>query len=680
VTVRGGSREIAWWILRAHWATGIALLGLFTDVSRPALLVSAAAWVAGAAMDRAGTPREALSRLGTPLSILLLAAACADLALGSRDLLASMSLLVLGVQSIRLVLPKRARDGWQLCAIALLEFLAAAASTDALLFAPSAFLFLAASAGAMWGLHLQGETEEGRAAPGYEVPPRAVASALLLAGTVGFLICGALFAIVPRLEFRKGLHPFFRNQGMTGFSETLSLGEVTGGKADRRVVARVEFPVPPRIGSAEGLYLRGAVYSRFQSGAWRIAGTPGRTLQRAGNSYVAGSAPRGESLFVADIALEPSSHPVLFTYGQPVLLEGTLGAVRADGEGNLTLPQAGHPMLRYRVQFAPEIPTPRPPLSSPGKGYLEIPDGLEDVIALGRKIAGEGTDVARAGRLLRFFGTGFRYTVLDPAPSLRDFLLARRAGHCEHFAAALVVLLRSAGIPSRVAVGYLGGEWSDMGQYLIVRQSDAHAWTEAWIGGRWMLLDATPALGENSPFLVRTGKLGLFVDWTRQRWDKYVVNYSLRMQADAVAGGWSAARRTGRAIRFPEGSRVSRGTLRISAATGLAFGAFLLLYRNRKRSADGPSSRNAERLPPPYARLARRLERSGYRPAPGISMEGMLRAAARSRPDLSGDVGRFLALYHRDRFGPRPLSAPAREEAFGLATRIRREVASSGAR
>jgi len=533
----------------------------------------------------------------------------------------------------------------------------------------------------MWGLHLQEEAETGRPPGGYEVPARAAAAALLLVGVAGFLASAGLFSVVPRLEFRRGLHRFSRTQAVAGFSESITLREVTGIKADRRVAARVEFPVFPRGETPAGLYLRGAVYSRFDGTAWRTAGTPARFLPRGGFHYIAGSAAPGTPLSIADITLEPSDHPALFAYGQPVLLEGRLGAVLADGEGNLSLSQAGHPTLRYIVRFAPGIPTPRAVPPGPGKEYLEIPDGLEDVRTFGREAAGhEGTDSDRAARLLRLFQSGFRYTVADPAASLREFLFSKRAGFCEHYASALAVLLRSAGIPSRVAVGYLGGEWNDVGQYLIVRQSDAHAWTEGWIAGRWVTLDATPPPGENSPFLVRTGKAGLYADWMRQRWDKYVVNFSLRMQADAVAGGWSAFRRTGRAIRLPNGFGFSRGTLRAAAFPAVAALVLFLVYRMRKGRSDGLPAGSADRLPPPYARLVRRLERTGHRSAPGIPMEGMLSAAARSSPRVSEDAGRFLALYHRDRFGPGPLSPGERGEAFRLAGWLRRAVRPPGAR
>lgn len=674
------ARRIAWWSLRAQWGFGILLLALFSDVSRGALAVTVAAFAAGVAMDLSGIRRDGLSRLGTPLAILVLGAAGADLLIGSRELLSSLTLLVLGVQSVGLLLPKRSRDGWQLCAVSLLEFLAAAVSTDELLFAPFAFLFLTASAGALWGLHLQQEEEreEGRHPGGYEVPARAAAAVLLLSGMGGFLLCAALFAVVPRLEFRFPLHRLSRQQMVTGFSESITLREVTGVKMSRRVVARAEFPVPPRT-PPTALHLRGIAYSRLDKDGWKTGGTGAARTTRAGFQHVVGTAPAAVPLAVADITLEASETSALFAYPHPVILEGSLGEVLADGEGNLMLPRSGHPTMRYRIRFAEEIPPRR--AAPPGREFLEIPPELAPESALGREIAGEtGADAERAGRLLRFLRSGFRYTLSDPASSLREFLFTKRAGYCEHFASALAVMLRGAGIPSRVAAGYYGGEWSDLGGYLIVRESDAHAWTEGWIDGRWVTLDATPAQDGNSPFLARTGTPGLYLDWLRQRWDKYVINFSLRMQAEAVAGGWSALRRTGRDFRGLRGPGGGAALLRAAALAGIAGFILFLLYRLSADRKGGAPRLGPGRLPSAYARLARRLEREGHRPSPGISMGGMLSGAVRADPALTGSAGRFLALYHRDRFGPLPLSPAEREEAFRLAGMLRRGARGGRAR
>jgi transglutaminase-like putative cysteine protease len=679
MTRRLPTRELLWWFLRAHWALALVLLALFTDAARWALLLAAAAWTAGVAMDRADTPRTALSRIGSLIVALFLAAAAADFLFGSRDLLASLSLLILGVQSVKFLLPKGSRDGWQLCAVALLEFLAAAAGTDALSFALFAFLFFVASAGAMGALHDQEAEEAGRPSGGYTVPVRTAAAVLLAAGVAGFLASAVLFAVIPRLEFRQVLNRFGRARGVVGFSETITLGEVTGIKSDRRVVARVEFPeLRPGLLPAN-LYLRGAVYSRYEDGTWRHGETASLPVQRAGFQHFLRIAAAPDS--TADITLEAADHPILFIYGQPTMIEGAFAPLLSDRDGNISLARSGHPTLRYRVRFAADLPPRVGMRNRPGGEHTAFPGEHEDVRALAQEIAGgTGTDDERAKRIVRFFGTGFRYTVSDPAASLREFLFRKRAGYCEHYAAGLSLLLRGAGIPSRVAAGYLGGEWNGVGEYLIVRQSDAHAWVEAWIDGRWVTLDATPSSGDSSPFKTRTGTIGLYADWLRQRWDKYVVNYSMRMQADALKEGVRAVRRTGTAFRFRGWDGIG-GTARRAAGWALLVApAIYLLYRllrKRRNSAGKGFPTGLSPLPGPYARLVRRLDRYRFRRHPGDTLEETLTAAVRSRPDLSEDAARFLGLYHRDRFGPAPLSSEAREEAYRLANRLGRAISVS---
>ncbi|MHB8832272.1 MAG: transglutaminase TgpA family protein [Desulfobacteria bacterium] len=678
MTRRLPAREFLWWSLRAHWALALGLLALFTDAARWALLLAAFAWVAGVAMDRADTPRIALSRLGSPIVALFLAAAAADFLFGSRDLLASLSLLVLGVQSVKFLLPKESRDGWQLCAVALLEFLAAAAGTFAPAFALFAFLFFVASAGAMGALHDQEAEEAGRPSGGYAVPARAAAGVLLAAGVGGFLASAVLFAVIPRLEFRQVLERFGRARGVVGFSGTITLREVTGIKSDRRVVARVEFPeLRPGLLPAN-LYLRGAVYSRYEDGVWSRGGATPLPVPGVGFTHFVGDDAVPDS--TADITLEAADNPALFIYGHPTLIEGAFAPLLSDGEGNFSLARSGHPTLRYRVRFA-AAPPPRSRIGHRAETEdLAFPKGYEDVRVLARKIAGAtGTDDERAERIMRFFLSGFRYTLSDPASSIREFLFRKRAGYCEHYAAGLSLLLRGAGIPSRVAAGYLGGEWNGVGKYLIVRQSDAHAWVEAWLDGRWVTLDATPPSGDSSPFRTRTGTIGLYVDSLRQRWDKYVVNYSMRMQADAVKEGVRAVRRTGAACRFRGWGGIGGAARRATGWALLAAPALYLLYRllrKRRNSAENGSPPGLPPLPGPYARLVRRLDRNRFRRHPGETLEEALTAAAGSRPDLSGDAVRFLGLYHRDRFGPGPLPPEAREEAFRLADRLRRGISS----
>jgi hypothetical protein len=120
---------------------------------------------------------------------------------------------------------------------------------------------------------------------------------------------------------------------------------------------------------------------------------------------------------------------------------------------------------------------------------------------------------------LQFFRTqGFHYS-LSPGEyqrnALEEFLFRRRVGFCEHYAASFATLMRLAGIPARVVVGYLGGEYNELGQFFVVRQADTHAWCEVWLeGSGWVRVDPTSVvapdrinLGLNS-FLERQASAG----------------------------------------------------------------------------------------------------------------------------------------------------------------------------
>ena len=135
--------------------------------------------------------------------------------------------------------------------------------------------------------------------------------------------------------------------------------------------------------------------------------------------------------------------------------------------------------------------------------------------------------------------------------SVDEFLFDTRAGFCEHYASAFAVMMRMAGIPSRVVTGYMGGFYNELGDYLLVRQSDAHAWVEVWLQGRgWTTIDPTAAV---SPSRVDRGSLGAVpeprywfdlpwiretrnsVDIVQQRWNDWVIEYNAQRQTELLA-------------------------------------------------------------------------------------------------------------------------------------------------
>ncbi len=669
---------ILWLLPRIFWGSGLLMLGI-AGVPWPVLAVAAAAFAGGIGIELGALPPFRDRRPETVLGGFVSLAAVADFVLGGRDPLRSGALLVLGIQSIRFLFPKRAADCWQLTAVTFLEFLAAAATESGPRFVLVASAFLLLCPGAMWSHQSLGRAEAG--SPGTPVPPRFAAGLLLSVAGAGILLSALLFTVTPRLRVGHLSRKAPSSRTTIGFSDTLSPGDISGAASDRRVAARVDFRGRDGKPAAGDAYLKGASYSRFTGILWRKGAESPAPAPRVGSNYFLAQEPAESRPSEAEITLEPLDSAAFFTYGSPLTAEGPLGILRVDRAGNLSLPTSDRPAIRYRIRF---LPGPLPPsgvFPPPQDADLRMPPGdWRELAALSAEIAPPGLpDAARARKLVAFLQSGYRYTLTGSARDIRDFLFVRKAGYCEHFATALCLLLRSSGIPARAAAGYLGGEWNEVGNYRIVRQSNAHAWTEGWVDGRWVTLDATPAvLSEGPTAMLPTGKGEKYLDWLRHQWDRYVVDYDLAAQAKGIEA-------IGEAIRkIPSSGPAAAGNaLRGPAAGGVIAAAGLALFlwnrrrirRNTRRGSSGTTP-----LPTAYARLFATLERNGWRESPGTPPAEMLAKATAARPGLESGSARFTALYHRDRFGAVPLSADLRTEAFLLADRLRAGLSRETAR
>ena len=178
--------------------------------------------------------------------------------------------------------------------------------------------------------------------------------------------------------------------------------------------------------------------------------------------------------------------------------------------------------------------------------YSRLPDGRNpQSIALAREMrAAAGSDQRYIESVLRRFHDEDYYYTLQPPPLGRDpvdqFLFGTRRGFCEHYASAFAVLMRAAGIPSRIVLGYQGGELNPLGNYMIVRQSDAHAWTEVWLPERgWHRVDPTAAV---APERIESGMSGVRFDAIGESWGLDAPAewlYRLTLSWDALNARWN---------------------------------------------------------------------------------------------------------------------------------------------
>ncbi|HDP95587.1 MAG TPA: DUF3488 domain-containing protein [Candidatus Aminicenantes bacterium] len=317
-----------------------------------------------------------------------------------------------------------------------------------------------------------------------------------LRGASGMLLASVPVAVVLFILFPRypgplwGLGGAAGESGVSGFSDTLQPGSVARMVESQRAVMRMkvaeaELP-PPRQ-----RYFRGLVLWLTDGRTWY----PGRIGEN-----IAGSTRRGRDGVKQEIMLEPHGQRWLFALDYPVRVPP--GSLVSPGNVFRYHRRVERP-IRYRVDSRIGGIIPEPDLHP----YLrrmalqlprEVNPGLRTLVEPWLR---EGTDArALAERVLEFFrSAGFTYSLqpgnLDPRDPVGDFLLNTRRGFCGHYAAGFALLMRLGEVPCRIVAGYQGGETNPVDGQLVVRDADAHAWTEIWLDGRgWLRVDPTAAV------------------------------------------------------------------------------------------------------------------------------------------------------------------------------------------
>ncbi len=553
---------------------------------------------------------------------------------------------------------------------------------------------------------------------------RRIVSGRFLAGTgalsIVMLICSSItFFLFPRIGL--GLLGLKQSRGhqMAGFSDRVELGQHGAIKDNPDVVMRVELERAP----ADPLRFRGVSFDVYEGGRWNHS-SEARLVHtrpdRGSKQLAVQRTHRQETKLVKHtVFLAPMGTRAVFALAQPVLagwgeLEGGRGidGVERLTDGDLVRADEGSRPARYVVhsdpdqprdrELATELPTDwaRPRDGEAQADYtrrfrtekrideyqeqlrerlLQLPAALrpqlEAIVA--RSVRPDMQPSQKVTAIEQYLRKGFVYTTqMPPVPAGMDpvlsFLEVARRGHCEYFASAGTLLLRAAGVPALEVNGFQGGAWNPMGGFLAVRQSDAHAWTEAWLPGQgFVTLDFTPSAGRGGRRGDGIGdSLRELVDVLEMKWFKWVVDYDMRRQLDLAFG-------VKRALSFggSSGKRASGGGLDLrrlvrplALGGGLGGLAALMLWRRLRRGRAGAATRRrrkaADRL---LEQALRRLEKKGVvRQAAQTPLElaRSLRAAEPAEADL---LERVTAVYYASRFGE--LDAPA-----DVLAALRREI------
>lgn len=335
--------------------------------------------------------------------------------------------------------------------------------------------------------------------------------------TAAFMATVVFFVALPRLKSgvwgKKAAHSI----KTAGMSDTVDFGTFGKVLEDSTIVMRVELSGPK-----EPLYWRGSTLDYFDGVSWSDTIKNRTSIYRSGRRFIINPSAAG-NLIEQKIIMEPLDTDVVFGLGLITEIEAREWRLGMDGSGTVFMPVKLGRRFSYTVYSRTEQGRPVYMIDK----YLQLPGGMQRITGLAKQTAsGAKDDLDAASKIDLHLKTGYRYSLeTSPPPQgmspIEDFLFNSKRGFCEHYAASMVLMLRSVGIPSRIVMGFAGGEESERGDFVIIRQNHAHSWVEAAIGGRWVRFDPTPArFTKSKPFYTRA------IDALKMRWYQYVIGFS----------------------------------------------------------------------------------------------------------------------------------------------------------
>jgi transglutaminase-like putative cysteine protease len=350
-----------------------------------------------------------------------------------------------------------------------------------------------------------------------------IASKASLISLVAIPLTVVMFVVLPRTSYPV-FHFLNRSAPATsGFTDSVRLGQVSDIQEDTTVVFRANME---RVRD-DLLYWRGVVLDFFDGTSWISLHGEGPD---DGKPTIAGTKHIRQTIY-----LEPYGNKYLFALDKPTAL--SLRRVRKTPALTYVLPENIFRRIKYEAvsSLSEVLPEQRVDRSV----YLQVAErDLTQIRDLVKALSAGKNEEETTRAILFFLRNGaYRYSLKNLPVSrdpLNDFLFRHKYGNCEYFASAMAVMLRLAGIPSRVVGGYKGGYYNDAGEYYLVPQKNAHVWVEVFFENKgWLRMDPTPAGMENFVSGSSTNlffRVKLLMDSMNYYWNALVINYDFSRQ------------------------------------------------------------------------------------------------------------------------------------------------------
>lgn len=528
-------------------------------------------------------------------------------------------------------------------------------------------------------------------------PPTLPVRAFLVGAVAATLVLAVpLFALLPRVRSPYIMAPGGGGgqlESRAGFSDTMSLDLIGRIRDNRQIAMRLSFSgqsAPPGA-----MRFKAATYDLWEGRTWRRSARS-RTLRRNPREGIFRLA-EGTRAASVQIALEPLRSNSLILPMETLAVDLDLAVLDLDRGGAIFLKGMPGEVLEYKVDLgaaersladpAGELPAGAPADTAlrarETDPALDLSGVTPPIAALAAEWAGAGTPMERARRIERHLLFDFTYTLefigRGGERPIEYFLLEARRGHCEYFASAMVLLLRSQGIPARLVTGFLGAEFAPWERAWVVRQSNAHAWVEGFIpGAGWQIFDPTPPAGRpmNEPASL-LGSMREAWEFVVFRWDRYVISFDFYDQVGIffrLRSLWDQfTRELFRSTRGPRANAAAAASPEAAVAepaasarakppfwrdprVGWVAGALLVaiagaIYLLRKRE-----EWNATHA---YLALRATLAGSGLGMQPWLGPLALADFARRRLPEAAPATGRLVASYLRESFAGERLADEA---------------------